>query len=224
MFVHDSTLTASLPVLIQCNLPGKRVYRLASGQALPSITTVLGKKPKPFLDVWRARIGAEQAALITARAAATGTALHTLSEAYLGNDPLPSLMPQVAELWQRLRPWIDQHITRVYAQECDIHSMRLGVAGRLDLLADADRELAIVDFKQSLKPKKSEWIQDYRLQGTFYACAVYEQTGRAVRKIVIPVVSPNELQVFETTPGDHFDELCDRIAYYYEQCEREAVA
>lgn len=216
-FVHDSSLT--FPRLTQVNLPSGRVYRVETGEfagdVLPSITRVLGHKPKPQLEEWKERVGAEEASKISARATITGSNLHKLAECYLGNDTLPRYSPFIAELWWRLRPWVDSNITRVYAQETDVCSFKLGVAGRMDLLAGYRGEPAIVDFKQALKPKKEEYVEDYKIQGTFYACAVYEITGLLVKHIVIPVVSPDELQVFITQPTKHFTTLRERILDFY---------
>jgi len=216
-FVHDDSLI--FPRLTQVNLPSGRVYRVEdgtyAGQVLPSITRILGAKPKPQLEAWKERVGAEEAAKVSARATSTGSSLHKIAECYLANDQLPRYSPFIAELWFRLRPWINQNITCVYEQECDVCSFKLGAAGRLDLLAGYQGEPAIVDFKQSKDVKKEEYVQDYKIQGTFYACAVYEITGILVKKIVIPVVSPDALQVFITTPSAHFTELRERIMEFY---------
>jgi hypothetical protein len=217
-FHHDASFV--FPKLTQVNLPSGRVYRVESGEhvgdVLPSITRILGSKAKPGLTAWKKRVGAEEAALVSARATVTGSSLHKVSECYLGNQELPRYFPTVAELWQRLRPWIDANVTCVYAQECDVFSHHLGAAGRLDLLAGFSDTIAVIDFKSSAKPKIEEWVEDYYLQGTFYACAVYEVTKRPIKKIVVPIVSPETIQVFETTPAAHFDALRSRIEDFYE--------
>lgn len=217
MFQHDTSL--NFPSLRQCNLPTGRCYVAEEGehkgQVLPSITRVLGKKEKPQLDAWKKRVGSEEAARVSARATVQGSALHKTMECYLNNEGLPRISPNVAELWQYLRKWLDKNITCVYAQEQDVASFVLGAAGRLDLLAGHLDMIAVVDAKSSSRPKRDEWIEDYFIQGTFYALAVFETTGRIVKKIIFPIASPEGLQVFETSPMKHFADLRHRIEDFY---------
>jgi hypothetical protein len=224
-FLHDSSF--HFPRLKQVSLPTGRVYQVESGEYVgevyPSITRVLGSKKKPELEQWKRRVGAAEAARVSARATAQGSSLHKLNECYLGNVELPKHMPHVSELWAILRPWLDTNVTTVFAQEADVFSAKLGVAGRMDLLILYRDMLAIADLKSAARLKKEEWIRDYYLQGTFYAYAVYERTGRAPRRIVIPVVSPDGLQVFECSPREHFDELVERVTTFYSEYVTETI-
>jgi hypothetical protein len=223
MFIHDDSL--KFPKLRQVNLKSGRCYVAEEGQfkgqVLPSITRVLGKKAKPQLDEWKKRVGKEEAARVSARATIQGSSMHKLMECHLNNEDLPRFSPNVGELWQYLHKWLDGHITRVYAQEQDVASFKLRMAGRLDLLASVLDAIAVVDAKSASRPKRTEWVQDYFLQGTFYALAVYEATGKVVRKIIFPIVSPQGLQVFETTPAKHYDELRARCNDFYESYAKE---
>lgn len=219
-FVHDDSI--ELPRLVQKNLPSGRVYMVESGEhtgsVYPSITRVLGAKPKPGLERWKKRVGHAKAAGIANAAAARGTSLHLIAESYLENKPLPTFNLSVAELWRYLRPWIDTHVTKVYGQETSVYSNTLAVAGRFDLLAEIDgQDLAIIDFKQSNRLKTEERVSEsYYLQGTFYSCGIYELTGQKATRIIVPVVSPEGLQVFETRPSRHLPDLIARITDYYE--------
>lgn len=213
--------TFTFPKLRQINLESGRVYKVESGDqagvVLPSITRILAYREKPELTAWKKRVGKEEAARVSARATIQGSNLHSLAEAYLKNEPLPNYSPNVAELWQHLRTWLNNNISCVYGQEIDVCSFKLGGAGRFDLLAAVQDVLAVVDLKSSKKPKKAEWIEDYYLQGTFYACAIFELTGKPIKKIVFPIVSPEGVQEFETSPGAHFGALRERIAEFYAQ-------
>ena len=213
-FLHDDSLT--WPTLKQFNQDSGRVYQVeATGAIYPSITRVLAHKEKPFLKAWMEKVGPEEAEHRRNKAGVRGTTIHAISEDYLNNRPVTKPWPHIQEMWIRMRTWIDAHVTKVYAQERDTYSGILRVAGRMDLLAEIDGTIAVGDFKNALRPKKLEWVHDYFLQGTFYAICVQELTGRKVRKIVFPVVSPGELQVFETTPGKHIEELQDRVSDFY---------
>jgi genome maintenance exonuclease 1 len=185
------------------------------GEVYPSITRILAAKPKPALEAWKKRVGKREAARVSQVATVQGGNVHKLSECYLGNEPLPDYSPNVKELWRSLYPWFDEHITAVIAQEQDVYSRKLKVGGRMDLLAEVDGDLAVVDIKTAKQEKREEWVQDYFLQETFYAVAVYEITGQLPKRLILPVVSPYGLQLFESTPMQHFAELRQRIAEFY---------
>lgn len=226
MFRHDDSF--EFPVLKQVNLSTGRVYKVVAGpgtgSVYPSITRVLYKEEKQAIREWKERVGHEEAQRIAQRASFRGTKLHGIAERFLGNRELPEIFPNVMEIWRHLHPWLTQHITCVYGQETDVFSTRLGVAGRFDLLADVDDELSVVDFKQSNKPKKEEWLEDYYMQGTFYSLAVYELTGKKVKRIIFPVVNPDGLQLFETKPLVHFTMLRQKIDAFYASYEKEVLA
>lgn len=219
-FIHDDSIV--LPNLVQKNLESGRVYMVDDGPdkgaVFPSITRILGAKPKPQLDAWKKKVGAEKAARVSTLATARGHSLHQTAETHLKNQELPEIGLTVAELWGYLRPWMEKHITKVYGIETNVYSVRLGVAGRFDLLCELDgKDLAVVDFKQSNRPKKEAHVaESYYLQGSFYGLALYELTKRKARRVVFPVVSPEGLQVFETTPTANLAELQERISYFYD--------
>lgn len=225
MFRWDHSVT--FPKMKQYNLESGRVYAVAEGEhkdtVYPSITRVLKAKPKPHLDQWKKKVGEEEAERVVQRAIARGNPLHEAVENYLRNEPLPKLTPIVKELWfSRLKPWIDENITCVYALEQDVYSDMFSVAGRLDCLAEIrGEEIAVVDFKNARRPKKLEWVEDYFIQGTFYALAVYERTGIPVKRICVPVSSPDEFQPFETVPMKHFKELYTTVKDFYVTYEKQ---
>lgn len=214
-FPHESF---AFPSLQQKNLPEGRVYEVKStGDRFPSITRVLGAKPKPALEAWKKRVGTAEAQRISTESTTRGTSLHALAEAYIDNLPvdLSSADTQVTAYWSKLSAWIDQHVQAIHAQEQDLYSKYLKVAGRMDLLATVDGELAVVDFKTSRRLKKEEYVKDYYLQGCFYALCVYEHTGQKVARIIFPIVSPDGFQIFETTPAVQYTTLRQRIDEYY---------
>jgi len=213
------------PRLQQVNHRVGRVYQVLSGehfrQKYPSITRVLGAKPKPELAAWKKRVGSAEAARVTTESTTRGTSLHILAESYINNEAdqvataLPTLTDDVRQFWNDLSPWIDAHVQRVHGQEQDVYSAHLNVAGRMDLLATVDGDLAVVDFKTSRRPKKRDYVLDYFLQGCFYSLCVFEHTGQKVKRIIFPIVSPEGLDIFETTPAVEFEGLRQRIADYY---------
>jgi genome maintenance exonuclease 1 len=206
------------PKLQQRNLPEGRVYEvLDTGERFPSITRVLGAKPKPALDAWKRRVGTAEAQRITQESTSRGTSLHALAEAYLDNLPidLSTTDDTVRDYWSKLSPWMHDHLQTIHAQEQDTYSAYLKVAGRMDLLATVDGELSVVDFKTSRRLKKEEYVRDYYLQGCFYALCVFEHTGKKVSRIIFPIVSPDGFQIFETKPAEQYTTLRERIDEYY---------
>ena len=215
----------TFPRIEQVNQRVGRIYRVLdgdhAGNEYPSITRVLGARPKPQLTAWRKRVGRTEANRITKESTTRGTTLHILAESYINNeadqveDAVATLTDDARQFWGDMRPWLDKHVQRVHGQESDMYSARLKVAGRVDLLATVDGDLAVVDFKTSRRPKKRDYVLDYFLQGCFYSLCVFEHTGRKVKRIIFPIVSPEGLEVFETTLADEFEGLRERIKEYY---------
>ena len=150
-----------------------RRYLTPSGDAYPSVTTVLSEYNKKSILAWRARVGEQEANKISRIAAGRGTRVHSLCENYLLNN-LPenkvrSLMPDVQQMFYSIKPIMKERIGNVYATEQALYSDSWRLAGRVDCIADWDDQMAIIDFKTSSKPKKEEWITNYFMQCTAYA-------------------------------------------------------
>lgn len=196
---------------------GRRFY-MVQGKPLPSVTTVLGAKPKPELEAWRNRIGHEQAAKITQQAAHRGSGTHALCESYLLNQTIDwsKHNPLHIELFQAIQPVLDASITDVYAIEQQMYSLSLGLAGTADLMANFDGKNSIIDFKTSLKPKREEWIEDYFLQGAAYAMMAYELSGILFPQVVIIVAieGTGEVQVFKKRSGPLLEQWIPKIEYF----------
>jgi hypothetical protein len=205
---------------------GSRFYLLEDGSKLPSVTTVLGARPKPQLHAWRKKVGNEEADRITRISSGRGRGLHTISEDYIKNveNPLKDAMPDALVMFKSIQPIIDQHIQNIYYQEETIYSRTLGLAGRLDLCCEWDGIPSIVDFKNSRKIKKKEWITDYLLQTTAYSLMVTELTGIPIQQIVILMAVENERpQLFIEKPRNYIPGLVKAIKYYRDLQEEQLV-
>jgi len=104
----------------------------------------------------------------------------------------------------------------VYAQELPLYSTYLGVAGRVDLIAEHNGRLSIIDFKTSRKVKKKEWISGYFQQGAAYAVMFEERTGIPVDKIVIAITvdGQTDAQVFIEKRDNWVPTLQETIQLY----------
>ena len=195
---------------------GKRVYATPDGEFYPSITTVIGNnaKKQAGLAKWRARVGKEKAAAISSRSASRGTKFHSITEDYLNNcldidqykdSPLPVLM------FEQTKKTFDR-IGNIYLQDAFLYSRHLEVAGRVDLVAEFDGELSIIDFKTSAEPKREAYLYDYFIQETAYACCFQELYSLTVKKLVTIVACENgETQVVIKPPKKEY--LLKLIAY-----------
>jgi ATP-dependent exoDNAse (exonuclease V) beta subunit len=135
-------------------IDGKRFYVTPKGK-LPSITTVLSILSRDAIKKWRERVGEEEANKISTKASRRGTNVHAMCEDFLNNDlDAKKYLPNDRETFNSLKPILEEHIDNVYAQEVPLWSEYLGVAGRVDCIAEWNGRIAVIDFKTSRKPQK----------------------------------------------------------------------
>lgn len=212
MFIHCPP--KNLQDLESQTLNGKRFYTTPDGKRLPSVTTVLGAKPKPHLLEWRKRVGEEEANRITKKSSGRGTNLHQMCEDYVNNKPLSVRMPDALEMFKSLKPLLHR-INNVHYQEQALWSYQLNMAGRVDCIAEFDGELSIIDYKNSRRIKTREQILDYFHQTTAYALMYEELIGKPINKLVILMaVEDDEPQLFIENTEDHIHGLVEAIHYY----------
>lgn len=171
-----------------------RKYVLPDGRKYDSVTTILSHaKDKTFLKEWRARIGEEEANRIVRRSTSRGTKLHEACEKYLKNElsdmKIKTLMPDVKDFFLQLKPLIDANVGVVYGTEQALFSDRLRIAGRTDCIAEWANKISIVDYKNSIKEKREDWIQDYFIQCTAYANLFEDLTGLPIEQIVVLIAN-----------------------------------
>jgi len=185
--------------LERVSINGNRYYKIPGNEnaKLVSVTTVTSFQSAKSIAAWRARIGEEAANRKTRRATSRGTDMHTLTEHYLKNEPLPKVQPLSEFLFKFAKSTLD-NIDNIHALETPLYSLKLGIAGTVDCIAEYNGELAVIDFKTSEKPKPEEWIEGYFVQAVAYACMLYELTGIIVKKLVIIMSCENgECIVYE---------------------------
>jgi len=194
-----------------------RNYVTPDGKRYPSVTTVLSILTEDSIREWRARVGEEEANKISHRASTRGTAVHAIIEDYINNEPeyAKKYMPNVYDNFLSVKSVLDKRIGIVYAQECALYSEHLGVAGRVDCIAEFDGKPSIIDFKTAKKPKKAEWITNYFIQESAYAIMWEERTGIPITQLVtIVAVDNEEPQVFIEHRDNWTNQLRDTITEY----------
>lgn len=176
-----------------------RHYQTPEGASLPSITTVLSILSRDSIAAWRKRVGNEEANRISHRASSRGTRVHEIVEKYINNEEnfKDGYTPDIISSFGDLKPILDTRIGRVYAQEAPLYSTHLGVAGRVDCVAEFDGRISIIDFKTSMKPKRVDWIKNYFMQESAYAIMWEERTGQPITQLVTIIsVDNHEPQIF----------------------------
>ena len=152
-----------------------RLYVLPNGVQVPSVTTVLDRtKDKTALEEWANRIGQAEANRQREQAAYIGTWMHATLESVLSGEPLA-----LGRDWQAMKghQMAFTLANKYFGGISAIHGSEVGLyyqdryAGTTDLVATYRGKLAIVDFKQSVKPKRYEYITDYFHQLAAYATA-----------------------------------------------------
>ena len=172
---------------------GTRVYEI-SNYRLPSVTTVLGAtKNQNFLKRWKARVGEVEAEKIKNHSASRGTAMHKFLEHHVQGTNIIDLTP----IGQEARPMADKiievgltPIDEYYGSEVMLHYPGL-YAGATDLICSHNGMETVVDFKQSNRPKREQWIQDYYLQISAYAMAHDYVYGSQIKQGVIMICTPD---------------------------------
>ena len=196
-----------------------RLYATPTGEQYKSITTVLGNYNKQAIMEWRERVGEERANKISSTAANRGTKVHKICEDYINNETtefkLQMLMPDLKELFFKIKPIIDENLGDVYSQEQALYSHKLKIAGRVDLIGIWNGRLSVIDFKTSTKQKDEEYIQNYFMQCTAYALMFSELTGMWIDDIVVLIATEEgEAQLFERQIHDYMKPLMRYINKY----------
>ena len=185
-------------------LEGSRKYALPDGQRVSSVTTILeatkSEESKQALNNWRKRVGAQQAQQITTEAASRGTRMHKWLENYVCDDAMgePGSNPYSQQSHKMasgiVEKFLTPNVTEIYGTEISLYYPGL-YAGTTDCVANWQGEVSILDFKQTNKPKKTEWVTDYFLQLCAYALAHNEVYGTNISQGVILMCSQEyELQ------------------------------
>lgn len=210
-------------------IDGKRRYATPDGEKLPSVTTILdatkSEESKQALQNWRKRVGVQRAQEITTEAAGRGTRMHKWLENYIktGATGDPGSNPYSIQSHQMAQSIISQGLVKCneyWGTEVPLYFPKI-YAGTTDLCGIHDGDEAIMDHKQTNKPKKREWIDDYFVQLTAYANAHNEVHGTKIRKGVIFMCSADNLYQEFIVEGAEFDKYTDiwfkRVEQYYMQ-------
>ena len=174
----------------------ERHYEVES-EKLPSVTTILAAtqsdEKRASLAKWKAKVGDVEAERVKNTAATRGTAMHSYLEAHLNGQGLLDLSDLGQAAGNMAKKIIDEglgDLQEIWGNEVVLHYPGL-YAGQTDLVGIYQGRDSIIDFKQSNKPKRDEWITDYYLQGAAYATSHDCIYGTEIEQIVILVCTPD---------------------------------
>ena len=172
---------------------GTRFYDF-QGMRLPSVTTVLAKtKNQAYLTRWKNKVGHEKAESIKNLSSKRGTAMHKFLESHIqgvGYDDLTPIGCEAKPMAEKIIEKGFESVEEYYGSEVMLHYPGL-FAGSTDLICLHDGLETVVDFKQSNRPKKKEWIEDYYIQVAAYAMAHDEVYRSTIRQAVIMICTPD---------------------------------
>ncbi len=201
----------------------KRVYVTPDGDKLPSVTTILSStKDMTHLIEWRKRVGVENAKRITTEAAGVGTAMHANLERFIcGIDRQPGNNQVHVKANDMASVIIEnglKDVDEVWAMEQSLYFPGL-YSGTTDLCGVYKGKPAIMDHKQTKKPKKAEWVEDYYLQLVAYAMAHNEVYGTDIKSGIIFMCSRDlqyqQFEVTEETFPKYQDMWLNKVEEYY---------
>lgn len=209
--------------------PEGRRYATPDGNKLPSVTTILSattpKEKQEALANWRKAVGHKRAQEITTEAASRGTRMHKFLEDYITTGVLSDSgsNPYSIQSHKMAFSIIQQGLvncSEFWGTEVPLYFPEV-YAGTTDLVGVHDGSESIMDHKQTNKPKKREWIDDYFIQLAAYATAHNELHGTKIRKGVIFMCDPNAVYqefILEGSEFDHFqNEWYKRLELFYTQ-------
>lgn len=204
---------------------GKRLYRTPDGNAVASVTTILdATKDKTHLIAWKKRVGEQKAQEIVTEAAGVGTRMHKYLEDYIefGEWPTPGSNPyaqQAHSMAEQIKANALTDVDEIWGSEVNLYMPQM-YAGTTDLVGQYKGQPSIMDFKQTNKPKKVEWVQDYFLQLVAYAEAHNEIYGTNIREGHVFMCSRDlQYQQFDIWPHEYEEwrqEWYNRVYQYYE--------
>jgi genome maintenance exonuclease 1 len=213
------------PKSMRSLIGGKRHYDVGE-EKLPSVTTILSatqseEKRKSLAD-WRARMGPEFADRVRDISAMRGTAMHRYLEAFIdgtGHKDLTSVGKEAEPMAKRIIESGLGELDEVWGQEVTLYYPGL-YAGATDIVGVYEGKPAIIDFKQTNKPKKREWISDYFSQLGAYCMAHNYVYGTKIQSGIILMCSKDLLfQKFEVEGKEfvkHQHEFLRKVEQYYQ--------
>ena len=202
---------------------GPRTYKVGE-KKVPSVTTILNATQSPekkaSLNAWRERVGHQEAQRIMIDASTRGTEMHYVLEQYINGKGYFNLSKKGAQARLMAHRLIEDGLgplTKVFGSEVNL-AYEDQWAGSTDLVAIYDGKPSIIDFKQSNKPKKEEYITDYYYQIAAYSLAHKKQHGEILQGFIAICTKDLLFQGFkmdQSKLSEYEDKWFKKVEQYY---------
>jgi len=213
------------PTSTRALINGKRHYDVGTNEKLPSVTTILAatqsEEKKTKLAEWQKRVGIQAADRIRDVSAMRGTAMHTYLEGYVNNQKHLDLTSIGREAERMANVVIEsglKDLGEIWGSEVTLYYPGL-YAGATDLVGMYSDRPAIIDFKQTNKPKQREWIDDYFTQLAAYAMAHNQVYNTKIQSGIILMCSKDcffqKFEVHDEEFQGYMHEFLRRVDEYY---------
>ena len=214
------------PPCVRSTTDGLRTYNVGK-EKLPSVTSILqatqSDEKRDSLARWQAKVGKNEATRVKEQAASRGSNMHLHLEKHILGQGHMDLTEEGKTAQSMAQTVIDKglgDLQEIWGSEVTLWYPGL-YAGATDVVGVYDYEDSIIDFKQSNKPKKKEWIEDYFMQGAAYAMAHNQVYGTEISQCVILMCTPdNYFQKFQIK-GKEFKQykhkFLEKVDLYYKR-------
>ena len=219
------------PTSTRALIDGKRHYDVGTNEKLPSVTTILqatqSEEKRKSLEDWKKRMGVQRADRIRDISAMRGTSMHAYLEGYIKDERHLDLTALGQEAGRMADVVIRSglgDLGEVWGTEVTLYYPGL-YAGQTDVVGVYNGRPAIIDFKQTNKPKQREWIDDYFTQLAAYAMAHNYVYGTQIQQGVILMCSKDcFFQKFEVSDKEfqgYMHTFLKRVDQYYANCTKD---
>ena len=209
---------------------GKRHYDIGTNEKLPSVTTILqatqSEEKRKKLAEWRERQGAQAADRIKDIAAIRGTSMHTYLEGYITDQrhlDLTALGKEAGRMADIIIRSGLGDLEEIWGTEVTLYYPGL-YAGATDVAGIYNGRESIIDFKQTNKPKRREWIEDYFIQLAAYAMAHNHVYDTQIQQGVILMCSKDGFFQKFVVSDKEFKEykyaFLEKVDYYHQNCTK----
>jgi len=206
---------------------GSRHYSV-NEERLPSVTTILkateSEEKKASLQAWKQRVGHKQAEIISREATSRGSSMHDYLEKFLlgklnmdllGDNTLEKMMAD-----QIIENGLRNKLNEIWGCEATLYYPGK-YAGAADCIGVYENKETIIDFKQSNKPKKEEWISEYFLQLSAYSLAHDKVYGSNITQgVILLCTKDNIFQRFIVDGNilkDYQNQFLEKVEQFYAQ-------
>ena len=185
---------------------------------VPSVTTILSRtKDMTQLNDWRRRVGNAEADKIMNQASTVGTEMHKVLEYSLNGQGYFNMMDEGTKPRMMAKTILENiKLDEIWGNEVSLEYKNM-FAGTCDLTAIAYGKPSIVDWKQSNRLKKEEWVDDYKHQlGAYYLAHTlnYGPIEQGVIAICTRDLQYQEFKLSEAELIEYGDKFLERLEQY----------